>query len=199
VNDSIIKHNNNRYIGGSLNLNRGLSTNIYKTMGGRIGVHFYSTKKDTKLRRFTNGLIIGFNMSLLPPKVLCFHNNKLVRILRAIGGIFVIILLGKWYGDYYIIVFPIAIFHLIYIILIKFCNVVYIVYLWRNGKLDVRNSPLDRLGSLGVKLVACTKGVCDLGISVGGAIGLGLGIDEILTHFGREPVFKNTVGSYFDE
>lgn len=170
-------------------------------MGGRIGVHFYSTKQvhHTKLSRFTKGLIIGFNLSLLPPKVLCFHNNIVVRILRVIGGISVITLLGKWYGDYYIIVLPIAIFHFIYIILINFCKVVYIVYLWRNGKLDVRNSPLDRLASLGVKLVACTKGVCDLGVSVGGAIGLGLGIDEILTHCGREPVFKNTVGGKFDE
>lgn len=41
--------------------------------------------------------------------------------------------------------------------------------------------------------------MCDLGISVGGAIGLGLGIDEILIHSGREPVFKNTVGGKFDE
>ena len=188
-----------QYIGGSLSFNSGLSINFNKIVCVRKGVHLYSTKKDTKLKRFTKGLIIGFNMSLLPPKVLCFHNNILVRILRVIGGISVITLLGKWYGDYYIIVFPIAIFHFIYIIFINFCKVVYIVYLWRNGKLDVRNSPLDRLASFGVRLVACTKGVCDFGIGVGGAIGLGLGIDEILTYFGREPAFKNTVGGYFDE
>lgn len=55
------------------------------------------------------------------------------------------------------------------------------------------------MASLGVRLAACTKGVCDFGLGVGGAIGLGLGIDEILTYYGREPAFKKTVGGYFDE
>lgn len=55
-----IKHNNNRYLGGYFHLNRGLSTNINKTMGIRIGVHYYSTQRDrTKIKDLIKGLKIG--------------------------------------------------------------------------------------------------------------------------------------------
>lgn len=136
VNDSIIKPNNNRYIWGSLNLNRGLSTNIYKTGGvGSLGVHFYSTKQvHHPKKKIINDLKIAWNIPVLPDKILIFHNNIIIRIFRVIGGISVIIWLGKFYGDYNIIVFPLAMLHFIYIIFISFTKMVYIVYSWRNGK-----------------------------------------------------------------
>lgn len=203
-----MKHDNMRYVGGSLNLYRGFSTDSFRSLplrgpidkGGIKGVHSFNTKKDTKLKRFTKGLIIGFNMPLLPPKILCFHNNILVRIFRIIGGISVITWLGKFYASgYYYIVFPIAMLHLIYFLIICLIKMYYIVHLWRNGKFEVRNSPLDRLATLAVKLAACTKGACELGASLSVAFGLGLGIDELLMYSGREPVFRVHAGPGLDE
>jgi hypothetical protein len=67
-----------------------------------------TNNNNTPLKKFIKGLKIGFNMPLLPNKVLKFHNNPFIRILRVVGGIFVIIWLAKLYGNYYILIFPIV-------------------------------------------------------------------------------------------
>lgn len=72
--------------------------------------------------------------------------------------------------------------------MIKFC---YYVYLWKNSKLKVRNSPLDKIANLGLNSVACVKGTCVYGLSGGAA--LELSIDELLLNHGREPVFRNAL------
>lgn len=62
----------------------------------------------------------------------------------------------------------------------------------------MRNSPLDRVASFSVKLLSCVKGTCVLGLSGGTALGMGLGIDELLMSYGRDPLFINTLGKGLD-
>ena len=65
--------------------------------------------------------------------------------------------------------------------------------MWKNGKLEVRNSPLDRIATFSVNLLSC-KGTCVLGLSGGTAFVMGLGIDELLISYGRDHVFRDTLG-----
>lgn len=58
---------------------------------------------------------------------------------------------------------------------------VYIIYSWRNGKFEVRNSPLNRLSTFSLKVYGCLKGVCEFGVVTGGLMGLGFGVDELLS------------------
>jgi gas vesicle protein len=58
---------------------------------------------------------------------------------------------------------------------------------------------LNRLASFSVTLISCVKGTCVLGLSGGTALGMGLGIDELLISYGREPIFRDTLGNGLDK
>ena len=145
--------------------------------------------KNTIFQRLLIGIKLGIKLSLLPESVSKFHNYPLTRIFRVLGGISIISLLSgsllvKESFLFYIVVF-LAIFHFMYIIVINLIKFFYIIYLWLNKKLQVRNSPLDRLASFSLSLVACIKGTCEIGLYGGGALALGLSIDELLLNYGR--------------
>jgi hypothetical protein len=59
----------------------------------------------------------------------------------------------------------------------------------KKGDLDVRNSPLDRYASLFSKLLLCLKGSCEVVAGSGVALGVFTGIDTLLEHKGRDPIF----------
>lgn len=155
------------------------------------------------LRRIWKGLKIGIMLPVLPESVSKWHNHPLTRIFRVLGGISLLLVLSKSeFPKIYLFytVFPLALLQFIYIIIvISLIKFVYIIYLWRNIRFQVRNSPLDRLASFSVTLVSCVKGTCVLVLSGGTALGMGLGIDELLTNYGRDPVFKDTLGKGLDK
>lgn len=168
----------------------------------KYGKTFYSTSTPnrTPLQRFWKGFMMGWNMPTLPDNVLAFHNHPLVRILRVIGGLSIIIWL--WTKDthsYAILFLPFAMLQFLYMSIISIIKLKHKIYLWRSGKLEVRNSPLDRLATLAIRLAACLKGACDIAVPTGGILGLGLGIDEVLKHSGRNAIFKPTLGEYLDK
>lgn len=82
--------------------------------------------------------------------------------------------------------------HFLYAICISFIKLGYIVYLWRKKKLEVRNSPLDLVATLTVKLAACIKGACAAGGATATVLSLGLGADKLLQETGHPPVFQKT-------
>lgn len=181
-------------------------TSLYNLLAGA-----FSSKKEVeakpkhmnKIQRFLYGVKLGIKLSLLPPSVEKFHNSPLVRIFRVIGGISILLILtrSEQINKYLLlyIIFPIAILQFIYILsisVIKFC---YYLYLLKNKKLQVRNSPLDKIASIGLNLVACVKGTCQYGLSAGVALSLGVSIDEVLLAQGREPVFRNAFGKPLDD
>ena len=82
----------------------------------------------------------------------------------------------------------------LYIMVISIIKIFYLVYLWKNNKLEVRNSPLDHLASLTFKLAACIKGACVAGAGSATVLGLGFGADKLLEEGGYPPVFKRSIG-----
>ena len=113
---------------------------------------FKPNTNKTILSRIWLGLKLSWSLPSLPVSVNEFHNYPIVRILRVIGGISIILFLSSpnWIGDSYLywIIFVFAMLQFLYIICISFIKIGYIVYLWKNKKLEVRNSPLDHLASL---------------------------------------------------
>jgi len=156
--------------------------------------------KKTKLQRFFHGVKLGIKLSLLPKSVENFHNNPLVRIFRVIGGISILLFLYSpiWLGNLnlYWIIFMLAMSHLLYIIIISIIKMYYLFYLWVNKKLEVRNSPLDQVATLAVKLAACIKGICVTGGASATVLGLGFGADKLLEEAGYTPFFKKAVGNH---
>lgn len=158
--------------------------------------------KKTILNRIWLGIKLGWKLPSLPAYVEKFHNHHITRILRVLGGISILLVFSKSeFAIKYLfyIIFPLAFLQFLYIIIINLIKFVYIIYLWKNNKLEVRNSPLDRLASFSLTLFSCVKGGCVLGLSSGTALGMGLGIDELLSHSGRDPVFKNILGKGLDQ
>ena len=153
----------------------------------------------TKLQRIWKGIKIGWNLPSLPVSVYNFHNFPLVRIFRVIGGISIILFLSspKWIGNsyFYWIIFGLAMLHFFYILTISIIKICYLVYLWKSKKLEVRNSPLDQIASLTVKLAACIKGACVAGGASATVMGLGFGADKLLEEAGYAPFFKKAVGN----
>ena len=149
--------------------------------------------------RIWKGIKLGWNLPSLPESVSKFHNHPLVRILRVIGGISIILFLSspKWIGNSYLywIIFTLAMMHFLYITSISFIKIYYIIHLWRNKKLEVRNSPLDEVASLTFKLAACIKGACVTGGASATVLGLGFGADKLLEEAGSAPFFKKAVGN----
>ena len=154
--------------------------------------------KKTKMQSLINGVKVAWNLPSLPVSVNSFHNYPLVRIFRVIGGISIILFLSSpnWIGDSYLywIIFTLAMLHFTYILIISIIKICYIVYLWKNKKLEVRNSPLDHIASLTVKLAACLKGACVTGGASATVLGLGFGADKLLEEAGYAPFFKKAVG-----
>lgn len=148
------------------------------------------------LKRFFKGVAMGLKLSVLPAPVQTFHTRPLVRIFRVLGGTCSFIFLGKFVeiGPYLeIVILTLALIHLSYIFIINIIKVINIIYLWKNKKLEVRNSPLDRFATLGFKLVACAKGVC---VFTGGGAAVGSIAwmsDDVLIDSGRRPIFRPAV------
>lgn len=59
----------------------------------------------------------------------------------------------------------------------------------KDGAYDVRNSPLDRMSSIIARVLACSKGVCEAGGTVGGAIAGLYTVDNLMRDLGYEPNF----------
>jgi hypothetical protein len=83
----------------------------------------------------------------------------------------------------------------LYIAVISFIKIGYIVYLWKNKRLEVRNSPIDHIASLTLKLATCIKGACVAGGAGATVLGLGFGADKLLEEAGHPPFFKKAIGN----
>jgi hypothetical protein len=118
---------------------------------------------------------LGIKLYLLLKSVEKFHLYLLTRIFRVLGGIsFILLIVGFVINTLlFYVIWPLAILQLIYIMVISLIKFIYLLYLWKNNKLEVRNSPLDKIGTFGLNLVACIKGTCQYGIYGGAALSLG--------------------------
>lgn len=104
---------------------------------------------------------MAWKMPSLPNSVNNIHNYPLVRIFRVLGRVSIILFLSfpDWIKDsvFYWAIFILAMLHFSYILIISVIKLYYIIYLWKNKKLEVRNSPLDQIASLTLKLATLLK------------------------------------------
>lgn len=64
----------------------------------------------------------------------------------------------------------------------------------KSDKLDVKNSPLDRLSTIAVKVLWCIKGSCEHLPHLGLGLSLGAATDQILESSGQKPIFMPFLG-----
>lgn len=149
--------------------------------------------KKNYLNRIWEGIKLGWKTPNLPENILKLQKNPLIRILRVLGGISTILVLTKKSSVFpsfflYIFLFLTSVFF-IYHIYISYHRIKYMYKTIKSDKLDVKNSPLDKLASLASRFIWCIKGSCEQLPNLGIGLGLGAALDQILENSGRDPVF----------
>lgn len=154
------------------------------------------TKIKTVITSLAKGLKKGWVTPTLPENITKFHDKPIVRLFRILGGLSVIITLGKVNFSFdlpiyiFYISFFITILFFLYMLVINIIRLIHIVKILKSDELDVRNSPIDRIASLTARILLCGKGIC-LGGAVGGSVvGAGLALDNSLVNTGNEPIFS---------
>jgi hypothetical protein len=132
-------------------------------------------------------------MDTLPDHLMKLYTNPLIRIFRVLGGMSILALLTKKLVHLppfvLYVVFAFSVVYTLFMVYIAYRRIKHIIYILKNDKLEVRNSPLDLFASYAGRLLLCVKGVCEAGAPVGFALGVMAGFDQILEHKGRDPLF----------
>jgi len=159
--------------------------------------------KKNYLKRIWTGVKLGWNTPSLPENVINLQKNPLIRILRVLGGISSILILTKkslLFPTFCIYIFLFLTFiFFIYHIYISYKRIIHIYKTIKSGKLDVKNSPIDKIASLAGKFILCIKGSCENLPHLGIGLGIGAGLDQILENSGREPVFMPFLGDMLNK
>ena len=120
--------------------------------------------------------------------------KPIIRILRVLGGLSTLILLGRSYlsltPPYIFIPLVICTIFVIYHLYISYHRFIHIYKVINSEQIKVRNSPLDRFASHFARLLLCAKGACENAQPVAGTLGLMLGVDEVLAAADKTPIFK---------
>lgn len=153
-------------------------------------------------KTISNRLMVGFKKGFLTPtlpeNLVKFNSLIYIRIIRFLGGTSFLILLGRSYiscpSQYLYIAMFFAFIFTCYHFYLTYLRIKHMIKVLRSEELDVRNSPLDRLASLGARALFCFKGACDTAQPVGLTLGLMLGTDEVLKSADRAPVFAPFLG-----
>jgi len=139
------------------------------------------------------GIIKGWTTPNLPDHIVKLQLHPLIRIFRVISGISILLILTKRINYlsefflYFSVFFSILFFF--YHCYISFHRIKHIYRLIKNGDLDVKNSPINRIASLASRLISCAKGACETAAPVGVTLGIMAGFDTMLEHKGRSPIF----------
>ena len=155
------------------------------------------------LRRILIGAKKGWNTPTLPNNILEFQMHPLIRILRVLGGISTVLILTKkslLFPDVFLYIFLLfTLMFFIYHIYISYHRVKYMYKTLKSDKLDIKNSPIDRVSTLAVKVLWCIKGSCDQLPNIGLGLSLGAVTDQILENSGRKPVFMPFLGGVLNK
>jgi hypothetical protein len=159
--------------------------------------------KRTILQRIWLGLKVGWTTPNLPDKIIKFQAHPLIRILRVLGGISTVLVLTKkslLFPSFFLYIFLLlTLVFFIYHTVIAYYRITYMYKIIKSDKLDVRNSPLDKLGTIAAKTLWCIKGSCDQLPHLGLGLSLGAVTDQILENSGRDAVFMPFLGSMLNK
>jgi hypothetical protein len=158
----------------------------------------------TKLfKRILTGLKLGWNTPTLPEKVIKFQGHPLIRVFRVLGGVSTVLVLTKksliFPGFFLYIFLLLTLAFFIYHTVISYYRIIHMYKTLKSDKLNVRNSPLDKLGSIAAKTLWCIKGSCDQLPHLGLGLSLGAVTDQILENSGRDPIFMPFLGSMLNK
>lgn len=148
------------------------------------------------IKSLVKGIKKGWVTPTLPDYITKFHNKAIVRVFRFLGGLSVIITLGKVNFSFnvpiyiFYISFVITILFFVYMLSINIIRLIHIIKILRSDELDIRNSPLDRIASLTARILLCGKGLCVGGAVGGSVVGAGLALDNSLINTGNKPIFS---------
>jgi len=116
----------------------------------------------------------------------------------VIGGISVLSILTKQIERLNIYAIYVAVFisfiYGIYVLYITYKRIKHMSAVVKSKELEIRNSPLDKLASLGAKFIFCAKGACEQAAPVGIVLGVLGGIDMIIEGSGRDAIFLPYLG-----
>ena len=144
-------------------------------------------------KRFLNAGIRAYSIPTLPDNIIKIQSYPIVRIVRFLGGVCFLMILSENYLKfpfYFLYIFYFfALIFTIYHIIITFYRFKHMVSIFKSDKFDIRNSPLDRLATLGAKALWCLKGACETAQPLGVTLGLMISTDAILKDANREPIF----------
>ena len=129
--------------------------------------------------------------------------HPLIRILRVLGGISTILILTKKsliFPPFFLYIFLlISLTFFIYQMFIFYLRTIHMYKTLKSDKLDIGNSPLDKLSTIAVKALWCIKGSCDKLPNLGIGLGLGAVTDQILENSGRKPIFMPFLGGILNK
>ena len=149
-------------------------------------------------KRIFTGLKKGYQTPSLPDHILKLQAHPLIRMFRVIGGVSFLTMISNshLHLNTYILylVFFISIFFTIYQFYILIHRIRHMIRVLKSDQLEVRNSPIDRLAYLTAKALYCFKIGCDAAPHVGLALGLMVGVDEILKNAEHKPIFMPILG-----
>ncbi len=159
--------------------------------------------KKTKIQRVWTGIKLGWNTPTLPDNIIKFQLHPLIRILRVLGGISTVLILTKkslLFPSFFLYIFLLLTFmFFIYYTYISYHRIIHMYKTLKSDKLDVKNSPIDRLSTIAVKVLWCIKGSCDQLPNLGLGLSLGAVTDQILENSGRKPIFMPFLGSMLNK
>ncbi len=137
----------------------------------------------------------------LPDNIIKIQSYPIIRILRVLGGISILMIISKSYLNFHISVLFISYFFIlifaIYNFIITFYRFKHMRSVFKSDKLDIKNSPRDRLATLFAKALWCVKGTCEAAQGIGVALTVGYGFDVVLKNTGRDPVFIPAIADFF--
>ena len=110
------------------------------------------TKKNkSKLQRIWYGVKLGWKTPTLPDNILKFQMHPLIRVLRVLGGLSTVLVLTKkslLFPSFFLYIFLLlSLMFFIYHTYISYYRIIYMYKTLRSDKLDVRNSPVDKLST----------------------------------------------------
>jgi len=121
---------------------------VFKTLRGNKTSVYKLFKIKTVLKRAIKGIVFGWNMPILPEKVVKFDKNIYVKIFKIIGALstfFILSGLGlKYFPLYFYAGIPFSLPYVIYRIVLVFFIIKQYISNLKNGKHIVKNSPLDK-------------------------------------------------------
>src|SRR5438046_2210813 len=114
-------------------------------------------KKISKLQIICRGSKLSLITPTLPENVLKFQLHPLIRILRVLGGISTVLILTKkslLFPSFFLYIFLLlTLMFFIYHTYISYYRVIHMYKTLKSNKLDVKNSPVDRLSTIAVKVL----------------------------------------------